>query len=124
MNIYRKIALGLLVCTVLAAGVFSFTHVLSPSVPDNTAARVRSAEKTADAAKNTEVMQSGEEKYFLTLEDGRLCAYRITDGQKELIRSDEAETILMSDEEAAKLANGIYADTFEDLCLYFESYLS
>lgn len=53
-----------------------------------------------------------------------LCAYRVHGGQKELIRSENAQPMLMSEAEMHTLERGIYADSFEDLCLYFESYLS
>ena len=63
-------------------------------------------------------------KYFLTLEGKNLCAYTEEFGNRELILSRSAEPMLMSEEEKRNLEGGIYAERFEDLCLYFEAYLS
>ena len=63
-------------------------------------------------------------KYFLTLEGNTLCAYTEELGARKLVFSRSFEPMLMSDAEIKNLKGGIYAESFEDLCLYFESYLS
>ena len=63
-------------------------------------------------------------KYFLTLEGNTLCAYTEELGAKKLVFSRSFEPMLMSEAEIKNLKGGIYAESFEDLCLYFESYLS
>ncbi len=63
-------------------------------------------------------------KYFLSLEGDSLCAYREEEGTKKLIISKAMQPMLMSDEDITRLRDGIYAESYEDLCLYFESYLS
>lgn len=63
-------------------------------------------------------------KYYLTLEGEKLCAYTEDNGTKRLLHSKSLEPMLMSDEDLIKLKEGIYAESYEDLCLYFESYMS
>lgn len=115
MNIYSKIALGTLCASVVIVSAFAITSVRSPDSPAPRAA----APKSESAS---EISQS--EEYYLALEGSMLCAYRVHGGQKELIRSENAQPMLMSEAEVHTLERGIYAQSFEDLCLYFESYLS
>ena len=63
-------------------------------------------------------------KYFLTLEGNTLCAYTEELGTRKLVFSRSFEPMLMSEAEIENLKGGIYAESFEDLCMYFESYLS
>jgi len=63
-------------------------------------------------------------KYFLTLKGESLCAYAEKNGTKRLIHSKPAHTILMSDDDIKKLREGIYAENYEDLCLFLEAYIS
>jgi len=82
-------------------------------------------------SQKTEVESSGNnitvgkgEKYFLVIEENILCAYRITSDQKEKISCAELNPLLVEADEVRELQNGIYADSYEDLCLYFEAYTS
>ena len=121
MNIYSKIALVSLSAGVVLAGAFAISAVRSP---DAVSPRHHAPQSTrtymADGASETDKS----EEYYLALEGKMLYAYRIHDGQKELIRCENAQPMLMSEDEVRNLERGIYAESFEDLCLYFESYLS
>ena len=64
------------------------------------------------------------EKYFLVIEENSLCAYRIISGNKEMVASAELKSLFMESEDIQRLKQGVYANNFEDLCLYFESYTS
>lgn len=65
-----------------------------------------------------------EDKYILRLEDEKICAYMILDdGSLSLWNSTKVPPDL-SDEDRSALEKGIATDTFEKLCLYFESYAS
>ena len=121
MNIYSKIALGTLCASVVIVSAFAITSVRSPDSPAPRAVAPKSARSTQSESAS-EISQS--EEYYLALEGNMLCAYRVHGGQKELIRSENAQPMLMSEAEVHTLERGIYADSFEDLCLYFESYLS
>ncbi|MBR2404557.1 MAG: hypothetical protein IKA95_02750 [Clostridia bacterium] len=124
MNMYSKLALGTLCASLVLASAFAITGVHSPGSPDPSPAAPKSAQSSeGHAAKNTiEISQS--EEYCLILEGNLLCAYKMQGGQRELIRSENAQPMLMSEAEVRTLERGIYAQSFEDLCLYFESYLS
>ena len=64
------------------------------------------------------------EKYMLRLEDERICAYMVLDdGSLSLWNSTRIPPDL-SEEDKSSLEKGITTDTFEKLCLYFESYAS
>ena len=53
-----------------------------------------------------------------------MCAYLVENGETELLRSEKAVTLLMSEDEISMLSRGIYAESYEDLWMYFESYSS
>lgn len=64
------------------------------------------------------------DKYMLRLENDKICAYMILDdGSLSLWNSTRIPPDL-SDEDRLALEKGIATDTFEKLCLYFESYAS
>ncbi len=124
MNIYSKIALGTLCASLVLVSAFAITNVRSPASSPQNSGAPKSARSSENRAPESAIEMSQSEEYYLTLEGSMLCAYRIQNGQKELIRSENAQPMLMSEEEMHTLEGGIYADSFEDLCLYFESYLS
>lgn len=64
------------------------------------------------------------EKYYLVLKDDTLCAYIIKGDVKTLMKSCEFSSNLIDTEEVRKLTAGIYASSYEEICLYMESYLS
>lgn len=65
-----------------------------------------------------------DDKYMLRLEDEKICAYMILDdGSLSLWDSTRVPPDLSADDRSA-LEKGIATDTFEKLCLYFESYAS
>ncbi len=64
------------------------------------------------------------EKYMLRLENDKICGYMILeDGSLSLWNSIKVPPDL-SAQDKATLEKGITTDTFEKLCLYFESYAS
>ena len=68
--------------------------------------------------------QEEKPKYLLTLEGESLCAYEEDEGSRKLIHSKTARPMLMSDDDIKKLKKGIYAESYEDLCLFMEAYIS
>ena len=71
-------------------------------------------------------VEKQEEKpnYLLTLEGESLCAYEEKKGALRLIHSKDTRPMLMSDDDIKKLKEGIYAESYEDLCLFMEAYIS
>ncbi len=102
-------------------GAFFAVRVSSPDVKrENVTPPV--AEKENKSLANPQKRDTT--KYFLTLEGNTLCAYTEELGTRKLVFSRSFEPMLMSEAEIKNLKGGIYAESFEDLCLYFESYLS
>lgn len=64
------------------------------------------------------------ERYLLTINDGKLCAYRITGNTREPVGIGEFDIGLLSESDASALKKGIYFESFEELCMYFEAYSS
>ncbi|MBQ4527993.1 MAG: hypothetical protein II998_07970 [Clostridia bacterium] len=67
---------------------------------------------------------AGQVRYMLIMDGDRLCICKDDDGDITLLRECEIKPLLMSDDEMKKLKEGIYSDSFEEICLYFESYAS
>ena len=70
------------------------------------------------------VADSESEKYFLVLEGDKICAYVIKGEDKKLVKSTNPDPGFVEESELSKLKNGIYASTYDELCLYLESYIS
>ncbi len=70
------------------------------------------------------VADSEAEKFFLVLEGDKICAYAISGEDKKLIKSTNPDPGFVEESELSKLKNGIYASTYDELCLYLESYIS
>lgn len=102
-------------------GAFFVVRVSSPDTKREnvTPPVVQNENKSLEGPQKTDAT-----KYFLTLEGNTLCAYTEELGTRKLVFSRSFEPVLMSDAEIENLKGGIYAESFEDLCLYFESYLS
>lgn len=75
-------------------------------------------------SENNTVKQEESEKYFLVFDGENICAYVIKGDDKTLIKSTKFSAGLIDDGEISKLSDGIYARSYEELCLYLESYLS
>lgn len=110
-----------LLSILIVFGAFFAVRVSSPDVKEEiiTPPSVKEERQSQIVPQKTDST-----KYFLTLEGKNLCAYTEKLGNRELILSRSAEPMLMSEEEKRALEGGIYAESFEDLCLYFEAYLS
>lgn len=124
MNIYSKIALGALCASLVLVSTFAISNVRSPDTAAPNPAEPKNSLSSESRSGESATEMSQSEEYYLILEGNVLCAYRVQNGQKELIRSEDAQPMLMSEAEVHTLERGIYAQSFEDLCLYFESYLS
>ena len=64
------------------------------------------------------------ETYYLTVEEDRLCAYKVTGDEREWVDWAHIDPALMENEDLKRLREGISAESFEDLCMYFEAYTS
>ncbi len=117
MRLGWKIYLGILFVIVLFSVAF-FAN--SPGTPEPIAQRGR----VIDEKVASDALPRESAKYFLKLEDGRLCAYEEKNGERTLIKESEAEPLYITRDEEERLKNGIYAEHKEELLLYFESYLS
>lgn len=126
MNVYWRSVIAMVALVALIAVAFVIMDDSMPRVQDGRVPESSSLPESADASESTDTPAPTREKerYFLTLEGDILSAYRISGSQKELIMSGNMTPLLMSDKDIQSLSSGIYADTFEDLCLYFESYAS
>ena len=80
--------------------------------------------KTEMESSGSNITVGNSEKYFLVTEGNMLCAYRISSDKREKIAFAELKPLLVEAEDIQKLQSGIYADSYEDLCLYFEAYTS
>ncbi len=118
MNVNRIKALSAIL---LVTAVFSGVGIFLKSAPD---ADMHSESKKIPANEVYENSAESSEKYLLTVQNGKLSAYRISGASKKLINSNDIDLQLMSEEDIRILSDGIYADSFEELCLYFESYAS
>ena len=123
MKKYKKLTLGIAVSIICILTVFGFSSESEkPTEPSETLshpANVSSGQKSGEEEK-----QEDKCKYYITLEGDALCAYLVENGETELLRSEKAVTLLMSEDEISMLSRGIYAESYEDLWMYFESYSS
>ncbi|MBE7051773.1 MAG: hypothetical protein E7395_04305 [Ruminococcaceae bacterium] len=123
MKKYKKLTLGIAVSIICILTVFGFSSESEkPTEQSETLsypANVSSGQKSGEEEK-----QEDKCKYYITLEGDALCAYLVENGETELLRSEKAVTLLMSEDEISMLSRGIYAESYEDLWMYFESYSS
>ena len=80
--------------------------------------------ESADDVLTPDKRNADSPKYFLKLQDGWLCAIEQTNGTEKFVRKEDVKDVILTSEEEEKLKEGIFAENYEDLCLYFESYLS
>ncbi len=116
-----KVILRTVFSIVIIFGAFFALRVSSPDIKTETS---KPPFDTSEKQSSELPQKTYDTKYLITLEGKELCAYKESDGTRELAFSRLAEPMLMSDEDREKLKNGIYAESYEDLCLYFEAYLS
>lgn len=74
-------------------------------------------------SKKTEKKVSSPE-YVIKLENGKICAYMNITGQKPLLWNSMDVPLTLSQDDINALNQGIYTNSFEELCLFFESYAS
>ncbi len=91
------------------------------SEPDSPRAEVKNAESNiSPKLGETET----KEKYLIRLTDGEIRAYIVDSKGGELLWNSIKIPPDLSEEEKSKLEGGIYTESFEELCLYFEAYAS
>lgn len=133
----RMLTAALILCSAIFFTVFVFIQYSSVSHKKNETEppqKPYTSEAKADEpkAENQPVKKAvipsapsaEKEEYLLRLEDNYICAYYIGATGRRLITSSRANTSVMSDSDIEKLREGIYANNYEDICLYFESWSS
>ena len=130
MSKKSKVVFSFIMLTVSVA-VSVFVLIKSDNVVDYTGEQndvIKSntglSQKANMESPGNDITAEHKEKYFLVIEENILCAYRIISGKKEKIASAELKSLLVDSEDIQRLKNGIYANDFEELCMYFESYTS
>ncbi len=128
MKLSNKIMIAsICLCLFVISGViYALFNVKSNS--EETPIKKAEQEGRADKVQNNiskPLKSTGEkEKYLLKLEDNKICGYMVlSDGSLTLWNSINLPPTL-SAEQTEELKKGITTDSFEKLCLYFESYAS
>ena len=121
MEKYSKLLFTLIISFVLFLTVFAFrefTAVAPESYPppEISASQIKNSRHTP--------VESPQSKYLIRLEGNIIYAYRNNNGKLTELEKSEIETSSLSSEDIRILQNGIYADSAEDILLYFESYTS
>jgi len=123
----KKVFIICSVCIMLGVG-FTFMWQVAEE-PKNTAIPEREVGKgygsiSGQSSDTGDTQDKENEKYLLVLENEKLCAYKIKGEDKTLLKSFLFSSTLIENSEVSKLTDGIYASSYEELCLYMESYIS
>lgn len=132
MEKYRKATFILMLSIIIFTAVFAGTKFFGKNTADkNFNSNIEASEsknsvmdkpKTSDETASHK--DSKNENFLLIIEGNSVCAYHIVNGEKNLIESVKIETSIIDPKELDCLKRGIYAESYEDLCLYFEAYSS
>lgn len=129
MKLSNKIIIisGVICLLVIAGVIYALFNIKSHETKLNQSENTKYQENADNVQNNiSKPLKSteSEEKYLLRLEDSKICAYMVlSDGSLTLWNSTNVPPTL-SKEDKEELEKGITTDSFEKLCLYFESYAS
>lgn len=119
-------------CICLVSAVVFMSGFLKSSAPDTERSQnTQSADKITEKISRTEsnISKPLEEKetrlsYVIKTDNGKICAYMVYDNKEPLLWNAVSIPPTLTKEERAALEQGIYTDSFEEMCMYFEAYAS
>ena len=114
---------------IISSGVILISIVLMiiAMSPEKPSATKQITTPTTDITPDSQASpndESSRKKYILKIENSSIYAYEISGSQKIIVQCADIETFHLTPVEIQKLSGGIEASSFEELCLYFESYTS
>ncbi len=103
-----------------------FTIGGNPSVSEsaNPPKTVPKADRVQNNISESVEKNTLQEKYLLRLDNDKICAYMISDDGSYTLWNSTKMPPTLSESDKKALRAGITTDSFEKLCLYFESYAS
>lgn len=85
---------------------------------------VQGEQKTQSVEKPLGKAVMEKEKYYIYAKDNKLFAYCVEGEKKSLVKEAEVSFELLPKKEKEMLKDGIYAGTYEELCMLWEAYIS
>lgn len=131
MKLSNKLIIASACLCIVSVALFSSSFLKSSPkspLPDTgEAPRVNETKNTTRTESNISEPVTKKEaslRYVIKTDNGKICAYMLYDNKEPLLwDSTDIPPTLTNDEKSA-LEQGIYTDSFEEMCLYYESYAS
>jgi len=120
MEKYSKLSFILMLSLVIFVAGFALRKQSQNSADNNANPQISASEVKSSRRSST----GSDTGFLLRLEGNTLFAYHIINNTCKSVEQAEIEISSFSAEDIKLLQNGIYADSAEELFLYFESYTS
>ena len=116
-----------LVSAVVFMSGFLKSSTQSPKQTDSTQQEDKITEKISRTESNISVPLEQKEarlSYVIKTDNDKICAYMVYDNKEPLLWNAVSLPPTLTKEERTALEQGIYTDSFEEMCMYFEAYAS